>query len=202
MIRRERLVGRELQLHQQRTQEKERAELRVDEIRVFPEPPKPRTPREVALEQRPGIDVRAPAHLAPEHLADPPMQLAQLRVEHIMVVVAARVSRHRPRRLGPTIIHRDDDRASHSLVRQPRVAPLVRPLREIVHLAGVPAFEPSIEMRRCLYAAERGNSDEIESEPVALRANPLLDRAHGRGHCERTAHRAYRSTSSAGATAS
>ena len=64
MIARERLVWRELELHEERAQKKERAERRVDEIRVLPEPAESRSAREVSLEQRARIHVRAPAHIA------------------------------------------------------------------------------------------------------------------------------------------
>src|SRR5450432_1603552 len=124
----ERLVGRELKLHQQRAKKEKRTELWVNEIRVLPEPAEPRASRKIALEQRSGVDVRASAHLASDLVADPTLQLAQLRVEHVVVVVAPRIARHRSRRLAATIVHRDDDRASHSIVRQPGVTPLGRPL--------------------------------------------------------------------------
>jgi epoxyqueuosine reductase len=40
---------------------------------------------------------------------DAPMQLTQHRVHNVVVVVAARVAGHRPRRFASTVVERDDD---------------------------------------------------------------------------------------------
>jgi len=78
--------------------------------------------------ERRGLDrddagARAPEELRHEKANDPlaedrdHLAEAGLRVEHVVVVVAARVPCHRARRLGATIVHRDDDRASRRRTR-------------------------------------------------------------------------------------
>ena len=90
-VRLERRVCLELEIEHERAEKEERAALRIHEHRVLPEPAEPRAPREFALEQRTGVDVRLAGHRAPGVALEPPVQLAQPALHHVVIVVAARV---------------------------------------------------------------------------------------------------------------
>ncbi|HYD52106.1 MAG TPA: hypothetical protein VEA99_05745 [Gemmatimonadaceae bacterium] len=180
-VRRERLVGREVEVHHEGAQEEEGAERRVHEVRVLAEPAEPRAAREVALEQGPRVDVRLASHRVPHARLDPPVQRAQPLDHDVVVVVAARVAGDRSRRLASAVLHGDDERARHALERQPRVAPPVGPAGEIVHLARVSRLEPRVEGIRRLHGPEGRDADEIEPEPERLRLGEAGERGEIRG---------------------
>jgi hypothetical protein len=139
--------------------------------------------REVALEDRPGVDVRLASHRSAVLLRDPAVQRTQPLDHDVVIVVTACVSRDRAGRLLPAVVETDDDRRASTLEGKPRVA----------------AFQ-EVPVRAC--GTECRDTDRIESQRPRL----LLDRAFQgqrlRGHGSRVAQRAYRMTSSAGGTAS
>ena len=170
--------------------------LRIDEHRVLSEPAEPGAPREVALEHRTGVDVRLAGDRAPDDLVDSGVQLREgaraVRRDSRRRAHSARPDRTARVRRSPG---RRRSRSCAVAKGQARVATLFRGARHVVHLARVAVLEPFVERARRLGRSEPGDADEIEAEPVRLRLDQRLD------HGFRTAHVAYRSTSSAVGTA-
>ncbi len=102
--------------HEQRRDKKERADGRVDQHRVLAEPPEPRALREVALQNRSAIHVRSRVHRSAKLRLQPVVQRARALAQQFVVVVAARVARHRPARFAAAVL-----RGQHNRVRGPRV---------------------------------------------------------------------------------
>ena len=185
MIRRERRVGRQLEIDQQRAEKEERPEPRIDQRRVLAEPAESRAPREIALEHRPRVDVRLARDRAADVLLDPSMQLR--RDDR----ASRRGSRRRARTARPDPI--GSRRRSSSRRRSRCVTPSngSRESRRFSAVRGMYDISPakprashSSNADAVLSRPERRDSDEIEAEAVALRLDQLLD------HESRTAQRA------------
>src|SRR6185437_2183589 len=183
--------------------EEERAQRGVDEGRVLPEPAETRAAREIALEHRTGVDVWASMHRVACLLLDPAVQLAQAVTHDVVIVVAAGVAGHRPRRLGAAVVHPHHDRASGAGEGEPAVAPLGGPARHVLHLACVAVREPVVERCDSVDGTQIRNAHEIETESVCLRPDSRFEGDRGTlDHRSFPTHRAYRMTSSAGGTIS
>src|ERR1035437_9413523 len=174
----ERCVGLQLRVGEQGADEEERAEARIDQVRVLAEPAKARTARKVAFEHWSGVHERAGARLAVALGNKPAAEFVELRAHHLVIVVAAGVSRDRAGWLRATVVHRDDDRGSQAGLRTTGVAAQFRGALEIVHLAGVAAGEPGVELARGVGQAKARDAGEVESETQRLRCD--LGGARGR----------------------
>src|SRR5687768_13323088 len=114
----ERRVGLQVEIEQQGAEKKERAMSWTDQHRVLADPPESSALREVALENRAGIDVRFPADVASTLRLDPPVQRLESRHHDVVVIIAARVPRDRPRGLFASVIQGDDHRRANALERE------------------------------------------------------------------------------------
>jgi hypothetical protein len=97
------------------------------------------------------------------------VELSELGDDHVVVVVAPRVSRDRTGGLRSTVAQRDDDRAPRAGDGQSCVAPLLGAAGKVGHVARVPARDPLVERRRGLRRAEHRDAGEIEAQAVRLR---------------------------------
>src|SRR3982074_2644645 len=109
-------------------------------MRVFSEPPQPCAPREIALENRPCIDVGLSRNPAADLELQPAVELVQPISHDGVVVVTAGVARHRTTRPPTAVIESDDYRPGRAAKSQARVATLSRPARQVIHFAGVALF--------------------------------------------------------------
>jgi hypothetical protein len=174
VVRGERLVRCQRDVQEQRPEEEERTQLRIDEQRVLAEPAQPGALREVALEHGTAVHERTAVHVA-ELCAHPGEQDVELVPHHPMVVGEARIPRHRPGRLRAVVVKRDHQRTDHPRHRTPRVAPQLGPAFEIRHLAVMAGGEPVVEVLCRLRRAERGDAGEIESRREGLRLEAVFE---------------------------
>src|SRR6266542_1151683 len=138
-------IGLELKVKDQRGDEEERSNFRVNQIRVLPEPPEPRLASEVALEDRSGVDVGFPADLVTELGFDQPVQLVKSLRHHIVIVVTTRVTGDGTGRRFSAVVEPDDDGARGRRKGCPGVAPFSRAAVEIFHLPREAPAEPFLE---------------------------------------------------------
>ena len=150
-VRLERRVGRQLEVEHAARRGRRTSRARVDQHRALAEPPEPRAPREVALEDRPRVDVRLARHRrARRARATASLQRAQPLDHHVVVVVAARVARDRARRLAPAVVHRrrrPRSRPPRTAARVSRRFSAPRASHGAISPAR-PAGEPRVERRR------------------------------------------------------
>lgn len=168
-VRLEGSIGLQLEVEQQRTEKEEGAERRIQQVGVLAKPAEPRAPREIALEQRSGIDVRLARDLSADVGLDARMQLAQLRLHHVMVVLAARVPRDGATRLASPVVQRNDDRVRRAWQWTTRVSPFLRTALEVVHDARMSRVDPCVEGIRRVSGAKGGDASELEAERVRVR---------------------------------
>jgi hypothetical protein len=131
--------------------------------------------REVALEKRAGINVRLAGHgpaYPPVHVV---VQRAESRFHDVVVIIAPCITRDGTARFAATVVQRDDDRAPRAFDGAPGITPLVGAAREIRHLAGMALRQPFVESRRGRGGSQRRDAREIETEPICLRLDALLD---------------------------
>jgi hypothetical protein len=156
-------IGLELRVHEQGTEEEERSAARVDQHRILPEPPQAREPREVALEDRAGVDIRPARDPRPALRLQPFEELPQSLLEDAVVVAAARVARQRSCRLEPAVIEGDHDRRPCAALREPGVASQGRVARQPCHLAGLSPRQPLLERLEGSGRTESGDAGEVEA---------------------------------------
>ena len=87
----ERFVGVKRQVEQQSAEKEIAAELLVDQHGVFTEPAETRPAREIAFEQRRGIDDGAAAR-AGRFAFDPREQCLQLFAQHVVIIKPSRIA--------------------------------------------------------------------------------------------------------------
>jgi hypothetical protein len=166
MIAHERLVGAKVDVSEQRTKKEERSKFRIQQIRVFPEPPESGALCEIPLEDRSRIDIRAMTR--PDLPVQPFPKLVELVPHHTMIVVTARVAGDGAIRRRAAIIHRDDKRRAHPRLGQRWIVTNIGVLLEVRHLAGETTREPRIELGGRFGRAECRDAREIESKIVGV----------------------------------
>src|ERR1700738_2991282 len=110
------------------------------------------------------------------------MQLAQLRLQHVVVVLAASVARHRTARLLPSVVERDDNRVRRSGKWATRIATLLRAALEVMHDARSPRVDPCVERSCCVGGAGCDDAYEVETQRIRM---PLRDACALRRRCNR-----------------
>ena len=140
----------------------------MHQVGVLAEPAEPRASCQIALEQWSRVDVGLSLDRSPRIALHASMQLAQLRIHHVVVVVAARIARHRSTRLSSAVVEGDNDRVRRPWLREARVAPLLRAALEIVHLPGMPRVDPRIECVGRLDWSECCDTNQIEPQRESM----------------------------------
>jgi hypothetical protein len=163
----------ERRIHHQRPEKKERAECRMQQIRVLAEPAEARPARQIALQQRPGVHVRLGGNRISRVPLQACVQFAQLSLDHVVVVVAPGVPGHRSRWLLAAIVEGDDDGVRRPGSHQPAVAPLRRATRQVLHRTGVARVQPLVEVAGRLHRAQRRNPDQVEAERKSMRLRQI-----------------------------
>src|SRR3982074_2207561 len=107
--------------------------MRIDHVRVLPEPSQPCATREIALENGAGVDIRLSTDRSTKLRLEPAMQILEPGRHDGVVVVPSCVTGYGSAWLSTAIAQADYDSADGAGNGQPRVAALRRPSREIVH---------------------------------------------------------------------
>lgn len=187
-VRLERCIHRQRHIHHQRSEKEERPLLRIDQHGILPEPPQPRAPREIPLQQRPAVHVRTRVHHHAKLRLQPRHEAAQPLTHDLVVVITARIPRHGAARLAAAVVHPHHDRVRCARVRPTRIASQLRAARHVVHARMVSRVQPRVEVRHGVGHAQIRHPHQVEAQPVRLpleaRAEPL---AHRRGRRRRVA---------------
>jgi hypothetical protein len=157
----------------------------MDQHGVAPEPAQPGSPRELALEDGAGVDVRTAAHFALQVLREPREQSLELGYDDLVVVVTARVARDhrasgivvRVRLIEASVLVRDHQARAHVAKRPAKIRAAPHRVRasQVAHLAVAPVCDPRLEELRVRARVDGG--DPREREP--LREGALLQSRGG-----------------------
>ena len=186
-VRIERQVGREGGIGEHDADEREGADLGVNQHHVLADPTEPRALRELPLRHRPGVHVD-PGRGAGDDLPDRRRQLLEPPAEDVVVVGGPRIlgySRLTPgRRPGVSrpmevVRKRDycDPRPRHDAC---RVFAFLGLAVQVGHGAGVARREPAVEIIRVRVPLERRDPDGVEPQrrSPTLHFDVLLDGVH------------------------